>query len=154
PDGVGFHQQFRNGFIFWHPDTGAHAITARNAEVFARNGWSAGWMGYPLGGEVPVSGSNPIDGELNGWVQLFQGGRIYRTPVLEGFQIASINGLILDKWLACGGADSDLGLPIADEAKTLDGIGRFSKFQFGTMYWHPNAGTFEVSGLIAEVWAQ
>lgn len=154
PDGVGFHQQFRNGFIFWHPDTGAHAITARNAEVFARNGWSAGWMGYPLGGEVPVSGSNPIDGELNGWVQLFQGGRIYRTPVLEGFQVASINGLILDKWLAFGGADSDLGLPIADEAKTLDGIGRFSKFQFGTMYWHPNAGTFEVSGLIAEVWAQ
>ncbi|WP_156322717.1 LGFP repeat-containing protein [Corynebacterium deserti] len=41
-DGVGFHQQFRNGFIFWHPDTGAHAITTRNAEVFARNGWSPG----------------------------------------------------------------------------------------------------------------
>ena len=100
PDGVGFHQQFRNGFIFWHPDTGAHAITARNAEVFARNGWSAGWMGYPLGGEVPVSGSNPIDGELNGWVQVFQGGRIYRTPVLEGFQVASIDGLILEELIA------------------------------------------------------
>ncbi|WP_082353452.1 LGFP repeat-containing protein [Corynebacterium deserti] len=154
PDGVGFHQQFRNGFIFWHPDTGAHAITARNAEVYQRNGWSAGWMGYPLGGEVPVSGSNPIDGELNGWVQLFQGGRIYRTPVLEGFQVASINGLILDKWLMLGGPNSDLGLPIADEAATPDGVGRFSKFQFGTVYCHPNSGAFEMSGLMAEVWAQ
>src|SRR5699024_11663881 len=84
-------------------------------------GWSAGWMGYPLGGEVPVTGSNPIDGELNGWVQLFQGGRIYRSPVLEGFQVASINGLILDRWLELGGPNSELGFPIADEAVASDG---------------------------------
>ena len=154
PDGVGFHQQFRNGFIFWHPDTGAHAIATRNAEVYQRNGWSAGWMGYPLGGEVPVSGSNPIDGELNGWVQLFQGGRIYRTPVLEGFQVASINGLILDKWLELGGANSNLGLPIADEAITPDGEGRFSTFQWGSIYWHPDTDAHEVSGLFYEVWAK
>lgn len=152
PDGVGFHQQFRNGFIFWHPDTGAHAITARNAEVYQRNGWSAGWMGYPLGGEVPVSGSNPIDGELNGWVQVFQGGRIYRTPILEGFQVASINGLILDKWLALGGANSALGLPIADEAIASDGIGRFSIFQHGVIYWHPAHGAWELTGIVGEVW--
>ena len=152
PDGVGFHQQFRNGFIFWHPDTGAHAITARNAEVFARNGWSAGWMGYPLGGEVPVAGVGPIDGEFNGWVQLFQGGRIYRTPILEGFQVASINGLILDKWLELGGTTSELGFPIADEAVTSDGRGRFSVFQLGSIYWHPDHGTHVVSGAIQAVW--
>lgn len=152
PDGVGFHQQFRNGFIFWHPDTGAHAITARNAEVYQRNGWSAGWMGYPLGGEIPVSGSNPIDGELNGWVQLFQGGRIYRSPILEGFQVASINGLILDRWIELGGANSALGLPIADEAIASDGIGRFSIFQHGVIYWHPTHGAWELTGIIAEVW--
>lgn len=152
PDGVGFHQQFRNGFIFWHPDTGAHAIATRNAEVFARNGWSAGWMGYPLGGEVPVTGSNPIDGELNGWVQLFQGGRIYRSPILEGFQVASINGLILDRWLALGGPDSALGFPIADEAIASDGIGRFSIFQNGVIYWHPAHGAWEITGLTGEIW--
>lgn len=152
PDGVGFHQQFRNGFIFWRPDTGAHAITARNAEVFSRNGWSAGWMGYPLGGEVPVTGSNPIDGELNGWVQLFQGGRIYRSPVWEGFQVASINGMILDRWLAIGGPDSALGFPIADEAVAADGVGRFSVFHNGVIYWHPNYGAWEIYGDFEGMW--
>nr|WP_282101799.1 hypothetical protein [Corynebacterium callunae] len=153
PDGVGFHQQFRNGFIFWHPDTGAHAIATRNAEVYQRNGWSAGWMGYPLGGEVPVSGSNPIDGELNGWVQLFQGGRIYRSPVLEGFQVASINGLILDKWLALGGIDSGLGLPITNEANTSDSLGRFSRFHHGVIYWHPSHGAHAIVEPILTEWA-
>ena len=149
---MGFHQQFRNGFIFWHPDTGAHAIATRNAEVFARNGWSAGWMGYPLGGEVPVTGSNPIDGELNGWVQLFQGGRIYRSPVLEGFQVASINGLILDRWLELGGPNSELGFPIADEAVASDGVGKFSVFQHGTIYWHPDTGAHPISGINLLLW--
>src|SRR5699024_6112239 len=104
------------------------------AEVFARNGWSAGWMGYPLGGEVPVSGSNPIEGELNGWVQLFQGGRIYRSPVLDGFQVASINGLVLDEWLNLGGSLGYLGFPIADEAKTSDGVGRSSSWRVDETY--------------------
>lgn len=29
PDGLGYRQQFRNGFIYWHPDTGAHAVSVR-----------------------------------------------------------------------------------------------------------------------------
>lgn len=154
PDGQGYRQRFQNGFIYWHPATGAHAVTVRNANVWERNGWEQGWLGYPLGGEVPVKGTTPTDGELHGWVQLFQGGRMYRTPLNQGPQVASINGLILDKWLDLGGPDSDLGFPIADEAKTTDGVGRFSVFQHGSIYWHPQHGAFEVGGLIEEVWAQ
>ncbi|AGT06264.1 putative secreted protein [Corynebacterium glutamicum MB001] len=152
PDGQGYRQRFMSGFIYWHPTTGAHAVNNYSAQIWERHGWESGWMGYPIGGEVPVSGSNLIDGEINGWVQTFQGGRVYRTPMLEGFQIASINGMILNRWLAIGGPDSALGFPIADEAVASDGVGRFSVFQNGVLYWHPNHGAWEMTGFIEEVW--
>ncbi|ALC05187.1 hypothetical protein CDES_03675 [Corynebacterium deserti GIMN1.010] len=153
PDGQGYRQRFMAGFIYWNPSTGAHAVNNYSAQVWERNGWETGWMGYPTGGEVPVSGSDLIDGELNGWVQTFQGGRVYRSPFLEGFQAASINGLILDKWLELGGPESALGFPIADEAVTTDGVGRFSIFENGNLYWHPETGVHQVDTLIYEVWA-
>ena len=152
PDGQGYRQRFMAGFIYWHPTTGAHAVNNYSAQVWERNGWEAGWMGYPTGGEVPVTGSNPIDGELSGWVQTFQGGRVYRSPVLDGFQVASINGLILDKWLELGGPNSELGFPIADEAVTSDGVGRFSIFQHGAIYWHPSTGAHPISGINLMLW--
>lgn len=154
PDGQGYRQRFMNGFVYWHPTTGAHAVNNYSAQVWERNGWESGWMGYPTGGEVPVNGSNPIDGELSGWVQTFQGGRVYRSPVLDGFQVASINGLILDKWLELGGPDSDLGFPIADEAVTADGVGRFSVFQNGVVYWHPQHGAHPILGDIYSIWRE
>lgn len=78
---------------------------------------------------------------------------MYRSPVLDGFQVASINGLILDKWLELGGPNSDLGFPIADEAMTADGVGRFSIFQHGSIYWHPDTGAHSISGGIFNKWA-
>lgn len=153
PDGQGHRQRFVGGVIYQHPDTGAHAVSPMTMDLWQRHGWEAGWQGYPLGGEVPVQGSNTIDGEISGWVQRFQGGRVYRTPFLEGFKVASINGLILEKWLEMGGPDSELGFPIADEAKTADGVGRFSTFQNGSIYWHPDHGAHPVSGDILRQWA-
>ncbi|AKK08668.1 LGFP repeat-containing protein [Corynebacterium testudinoris] len=152
PDGQGYRQMFRNGFIYWHPNTGAYAVTTRSAVVWNRNGWEQGWLGYPTSAEVPVRGSNPLTGEINGWVQSFQGGRIYRSSILNGFHIASINGLILEKWLELGGPNSPLGFPIADEAVTPDSQGRFSVFQHGHIYWHPQVGAWPVAGDILATW--
>ena len=154
PDGQGTRQRFAGGFIYSHPTTGTHAVANHTANVWQRHGWEAGWLGYPLGGEVPVEGSTTIDGETNGWMQRFQGGRIYRAPILEGFQIASINGVILDKWLELGGPNSELGFPMADEAKTADGVGRFSTFQNGVIYWHPSTGAHPVQEPVLSEWAR
>ena len=153
PDGKGFRQKFANGWIYWSPETGAHAVARHTASVWATNGWEAGWMGYPTSGEVPVQGHTGIDGELTGWVQKFQGGRIYRSQALNGFHVASINGLILEKWLELGGPDSPLGFPTANEAKTSDGKGRFSIFQAGSIYWHPSHGAHPVEGEILNKWS-
>lgn len=152
PDGQGTRQRFAGGFIYSHPTTGTHAVANHTANVWQRHGWEAGWLGYPTSGEVPVEGSTGIDGEINGWVQKFEGGQIYRTPVAQGFQVASINGLILEKWQDMGGPSSDLGFPIADEAKTPDGQGRFSVFQNGSIYWHPQHGAHVIDGAISLIW--
>lgn len=153
PGGTGFRQKFRNGWIYWSAEHGAHAVATHTATVWARHGWEAGWLGYPTSGEVPVSGSNPIDGELNGWVQRFEGGNIYRSPALQGFHVASINGVILDTWISQGGPGSKLGFPVVDE-KPTSSAGRVSVFQRGSMYWWPTKGAFELPRGILDVWKE
>ena len=52
-----------------------------------------------------------------------------------------------DKYQALGGAASPLGKPRKEERATPDG-GRLRHYQFGTIYWHPDIGAFEVHGVI------
>ncbi|WP_051120521.1 LGFP repeat-containing protein [Corynebacterium pyruviciproducens] len=152
PDGVGFHQRFRNGFIYWHPDTGAFAVQPDVAAAWQRNGWEAGYLGYPTASEVPVSGTTAVDGTVGGWMQQFQGGRIYRMGGVNWRISAAITGEILQRWLAIGGPDSDLGFPVSDEQATKDGAGRWSGFEDGVLTWHPSFGAFEVTGVTYIYW--
>lgn len=144
PDGVGVRQEFKNGYIYYHPDAGAHAVSVNSFRVWAAHGWEAGWLGYPTSAEDPVKGTSPFEGELNGWVQHFQGGRLYRTPLAQGAHVAAITGEILKRWEAIGGPASVLGFPISDETPAPDGAGRFNVFQFGSLWWHPATGAWEV----------
>jgi uncharacterized protein with LGFP repeats len=61
-------------------------------------------------------------------------------------------GEIEKKYLALGGCTSVLGAPIADEAGAPDGVGRYSVFEKGSIYWTPSLGAFEVHGLIRDEW--
>lgn len=65
----------------------------------------------------------------------------------------TVVGKINEKYLALGGCDGFLGVPLGDEQKTPDGIGRYSVFTNGSIYWHPSAGAFEVHGAIRGAWA-
>ena len=64
----------------------------------------------------------------------------------------TVIGAIRDKWLALGGASSFLGEPLSDELPTIDGVGRFNRFQGGVIFWSPTTGAFEVHGAILEKW--
>ena len=44
-----------------------------------------------------------------------------------------------------GGHNSDLGFPISDELTTPDGIGRYSVFEGGMIYWTPQTGAHPVA---------
>jgi LGFP repeat-containing protein len=63
-------------------------------------------------------------------------------------------GRIDEKYRALGGCSSFLGAPTTPELGTPDGIGRYSVFQNGSIYWSPSTGAFEVHGLVRDRWAQ
>jgi hypothetical protein len=59
-------------------------------------------------------------------------------------------GAIDAKYRALGGCGSLLGAPTTPEQGTPDGVGRYSVFQNGSIYWSPSTGAHEVHGLIRD----
>jgi hypothetical protein len=62
-------------------------------------------------------------------------------------------GEIGAKYDQLGGCAAAMGAPIANERATPDGIGRFSVFERGSIYWTPQVGAHEVRGRIRDAWA-
>lgn len=62
-----------------------------------------------------------------------------------------VQGIILQKYNATGGASSPLGLPTASEAPAPNG-GQFSTFDGGAIYWTPQTGAHIVWGGIRDAW--
>ena len=63
-------------------------------------------------------------------------------------------GAIEAKYLELGGCRSVLGAPRSQELAVADGVGRFSTFEHGAIYWKPDVGAFEVHGAIFAKWSQ
>ena len=64
-----------------------------------------------------------------------------------------VYGAIGDKWGQLGAQSGPLGAPLSDEADAPYG-GRFNRFQYGFIYWHPKTGAFAVWGKIGEKYQQ
>lgn len=143
PDGVGRRNEFLNGHIYWHPDTGAHSVSTHFATVWARNGWEAGRMGYPTSDEYVAA-----DGV--GRRQDFQDWHIMGS--LAG--MAAIGGAIFDKWVELGAELGPLSYPLNDETATADGTGRYNNFLGGVIFWHPQYGAHDVSGVPLLIWSK
>ncbi|MGO3035602.1 MAG: hypothetical protein ACTIIQ_10730 [Corynebacterium variabile] len=77
PDGVGRRNEFVNGFIYWHPTTGAHPITGDILDQWADQGYEGGNLGYPI---EDAQTQDSIKYE-----QKFSGGSIfgYGSPIPE-----------------------------------------------------------------------
>lgn len=63
-------------------------------------------------------------------------------------------GAIDAKYVALGGCASVLGAPITEERTPPDGVGRYSVFERGSIYWHPSIGAFEVHGRVRDHYAE
>ncbi len=61
-------------------------------------------------------------------------------------------GAIDAAYRALGGCGSSLGVPIKDETGAPDGVGRYSVFERGSIYWTPDTGAHEVLGRIRDAW--
>ncbi|CAN5825570.1 hypothetical protein BH11MYX3_BH11MYX3_29320 [soil metagenome] len=82
-----------------------------------------------------------------------QGGFAFWTPGTRCGNTPGVIGEIERKYLALGSCTSVLGIPITSEQTTPDGIGRYSVFERGSIYWTPQLGAFEVHGRIRDAWA-
>jgi uncharacterized protein with LGFP repeats len=65
--GGGCYQLFEGGSIYWSPASGAHVVLGGIRDAWARQGWEAGRLGYPVGNESFSGGA---------YRQTFQGGTI------------------------------------------------------------------------------
>jgi LGFP repeat len=144
PNGLGIYQEFQNGIIYfttdygacilgsrivekWKSDSVAKALTANNSTTVRD------YLGFPI--------ADTSTHARNGQVCYFERGMIVDSTVVYG-QIYAIyrKNADINGWL---------GFPKSDEQISANG-GRVSFFEQADIYWHPNAGAFEVHGGIRE----
>ena len=123
----GRYNEFQNGFIFWTPQTNAHAVYGDIGKKWTELGRERGF-GYPLTDEQEASG-----GRYN---EFQNGGYIYWSPPTGAH---AVYGLIAKKWVELGREKSALGFPTSDEEPAANG-GRISKFQHGAIFWSQQTG--------------
>jgi len=68
-DGAGSWQQFQYGYIYWHPNTGAHEIHGAILDRWADEGWSGSYLGYPVTDEYAAGTAGDREQEFQyGWL--------------------------------------------------------------------------------------
>lgn len=98
-----------------------------------------------MGGDAGVLGKLV---QRHGWWAQYERGVI----VVSDGTAHEVHGSIGGLYKRLGGVDSFLGLPLTDETKTPDQVGRYNHFQGGSIYWSPETGAHEVHGAIREKW--
>ena len=148
PDGAGHYRHWEHGSIYWSPGTGAHLIYGFIRAKWSAMGWETSPFGYPTTDE-----SDAVGGRYND----FQNGTItWKEGAGEAF---AIYGAIGGKWASLGHMEGQawncgiLGFPTTDETGTPDGIGRYNHLEYGSIYWTPDTGAWEVHGDIRAKWA-
>jgi uncharacterized protein with LGFP repeats len=142
PDGVGRFNHFQNGSIYWTPGTGACAVQGLIHRHWADLGWETSALGYPVTDET---GTPDGVGRFNH----FQNGSIYWTGPTGAHAVL---GAIHTHWASLGWERSALGYPVTDELAAPGGVGRYSDFQHGSIYWSSKTGAHAVTGPIRDAW--
>lgn len=142
PDNRGRFQSFQNGALYWTPQTGAQVVRGAILSIWGEQGFERGPAGYPTGAEVRLP-------HRDGLVQGFENGAFYYSAATGARRV---QGLILGKYAELGYENSPVGLPVEEEMPAKD-LGRYQRFEGGTLYWSPLSGAWAVrSGPIMDAW--
>lgn len=133
----GRFNRFEHGFIYWHPETGAHAVYGAIGQKWAQLGFEN--YGYPLNDE---SMTPDRIGRYNHFRAVHRPGKpeasIYWTPQYGPMEIY---GAIRQKWAEMGWERSSLGYPTSREYLEYQGSPvKRQDFQRGALWWSPTAG--------------
>jgi hypothetical protein len=103
--------------------------------------------GFDLGAEASGIVATPT---RPGAMQHFANVSLYWSPATG---VGWVMGEIRDKWAQTGWENGVLGFPRTGENVTPDGRGRYTHFEFGSIYWTPETRAHEVHGAIVGTWA-
>lgn len=143
-DGQGKYSHFQGGSLWYHPATGnAFLVKGKIYSKWASFRRGMGFLGYPTTDELTTPNGR-------GRYNHFQNGSIYWTPEHGAFEV---HGLIRNKWADAQWERGLLGFPVTDEGQTPDGVGRFNHFEGGSVYYHPEFGTWIVRGAVRDRWS-
>ncbi|UYL88151.1 lysin A [Gordonia phage Evaa] len=134
PDGEGRYIKCEKGHIYFHPKASAHlavgekaiAIPADIFEVYARQGFEKGPLGYPTRRHFTDKGVGTIQG--------FQGGAVARKYGTPGGVLV---GDIGKRYFAEGAENGPKGYPLGDEQFGKGGV-RYQEFETGESFWSPD----------------
>lgn len=133
PDGFGRFNFFEGGAIYYHPHLGTFAVQRLIADVWKKEGWEKGKLGYPISNEIIKN---------NNSVQLFEFGAVISTkasPYKVIFNSYRNKGGVYTKWKYTGGVDSYLGdLITGNKNYHRPHDFHFAEFQHGFIYENPN----------------
>jgi hypothetical protein len=147
PDGIGHFQHYQTasaslvpfdtagGSIYWTPTTCAHVVQGPIHIKWSAIGWERSPIGYPV---TDMTATPDGLGRYNH----FQSGSIYWSPLTGAYEV---HGLIRDRWASLGWERSTLGYPISDETNEINGTGRFSLFQHGSIHWNRSTNAVTVN---------
>jgi uncharacterized protein with LGFP repeats len=148
----GAYTHYDRGSIYWHADTGAHAVRGAIREKWKALGWERGKAGFPVTDERPCPDGKGRYNHFNG---TGGGASIYYHPSTGAF---AVWGAIRTTWKEHGWEAGKLGYPVTDEKTCPDGQGRYNHFN-GTsggasIYYHPSTGAHAVYGAIRTKWQE
>jgi len=131
------------GHIYFGDRVGrAHIVQGAIYNKWMAKGGSEGFLRFPTTDEL-------VAPDKVGRFVHFEGGSIYWHPAIGAYEV---HGMIRNKWESLGWEKSHLGYPLSDEMTMEDGVGRYSAFQGGRIYYHPDHGTHFVTGNIYLRW--
>ncbi len=129
PDGYGRFNAFEGGMIYYHPNLGTFAIPNMIVNVWSKQGWEKGKLGYPVSDEIIKN---------NNSVQYFEFGAVISTkagPYQTIYNSSRNTRGLYNKWRETGGADSYLGdLVTPNRGYPKIRISQFAEFQKGFIY--------------------
>jgi uncharacterized protein with LGFP repeats len=141
----GRYNTFQHGSIYFSTATGAHAVWGLIFDKWANLHYELGALGFPTTDEM----SNTTD--HRGVYNHFQNGSIYYTA---GTGAHGVWGYMVQKWQEKGREGGPLGYPTTEVMPAPDGVGQYSHFERGSIYWSPASGVHSVWGLIKDKWHQ
>ena len=130
----GRFQEFNNGIILWHADTGAFAVRGDILQRFWASGSETRW-GFALMDEMNAAKS-PTTGQ-QGRYQYFRNGLFLWTPATGA---RAVHGAILTHFENTG-REARYGYPKGEE-EAWGSNGRRQVFERGTFYWTPQQGVW------------